>query len=186
MKLYLILITVCLSSLISFTQEDHSKNNLYVEFLGKGLFYSINYEREVFQINDLIGVNLSAGLGVFPGLTSIKKSTDVFIPLEMNFSISKNSHHGILGYGSTYWRYKVNYIEIDNSNLSQQPISPILVNVNEWFAHLLIEYRYHKPTGGFLFKAGYSPLFFAKAENTSFNKKINYQTSINIGVGWSF
>ena len=186
MKLYLILITACLSNLISFTQEDHSKNNIYVEFLGKGFFYSINYEREVFQINDLIGCNLSAGLGIFPGLTSIEKSTDLFIPFEMNFSISKNNHHGILGYGTTYWRYKVNYIDIDNSNLSQQPIQPTLVNVNEWFAHFLIEYRYHKPIGGFLFKAGYCPLFFAQANNSSFTKKINYQTSINIGVGWSF
>ena len=70
MKLYLILITACLSNLISFTQEDHSKNNIYVEFLGKGFFYSINYEREVFQINDLIGCNLSAGLGIFPGPVS--------------------------------------------------------------------------------------------------------------------
>ena len=101
MKKYILSISIFLISLISFSQEELSKNNIYVEFLGKGLFYSVNYERKVIQLNDLIGVNLSAGLGVFPGLTSIEKSTDLFIPIEMNFSFSKNNHHGVLGYGTT-------------------------------------------------------------------------------------
>ena len=186
MKKYILSISIFLTSLISFSQEGISKNNIYVEFLGKGLFYSVNYERKVIQLNDLIGINLSGGLGVFPGLASIEKSTDLFIPIEMNFSFSKKNHHGVIGYGTTYWRYKINFIDIDNSNLTQQPITPTLENVNEWFAHVIMEYRYQKPSGGFLFKAGYCPLFFAKAENTTFNKNINYQTSINIGVGWSF
>ena len=86
MKKYIFSISIFLTSLISFSQEELSKNNIYFEFLGKGLFYSFNYERKIIQINDLIGINLSAGLGVFPGLTSIEKSTDLLTPIEINFS----------------------------------------------------------------------------------------------------
>ena len=169
-----------------FSQNDMSKNILYLELLGKGFFYSVNYERNAVQFNDLIGLNLSTGIGIFPGLTSIEKSVDVFIPLECNFSLSKNSHHFVVGYGTTYWRYKINYIEINNSNLAQQPIQPTLVAVNEWFAHMVLEYRFQKTSGGILFKVGYTPLFFASIENTSFNRSINYQTSFNLGIGWAF
>ena len=186
MKCFLLIINFYLFSINVFTQNDLSKNAIYLELLGKGFFYSLNYERNIIQINDVIGINLSAGMGVFPGLTSIEKSTDLFIPLEGNLCFSKGAHHGVIGYGSTFWRYKVNHIEIDNSNLSQQPISPTLIAINEWFAHMVLEYRYKKPEGGFLFKAGYTPLFFAPVDNTSFNGKINYQTSFNLGFGWAF
>ena len=57
-----------------FSQNDMSKNKLYLELLGKGFFYSVNYERNAVQFNDLIGLNLSTGIGIFPGLTSLEKS----------------------------------------------------------------------------------------------------------------
>ena len=84
------------------------------------------------------------------------------------------------------WKYKINHIEIDNTNLSQQPIEPSLVVIKEWFAHLCLEYRYMKPEGGLMLKAGYTPLFFAETSNSQLNKSINYQTSFNLGVGWTF
>ena len=186
MRQFLLFITFFIFSANGFSQNDLAKNSIYLEFLGKGLFYSLNYERNIFQINELIGINLSSGIGVFPGLTSIGKSTDLFIPFEGNVSFSKNHHHAVIGYGTTYWRYKINHIEIDNSNLSQQPVPPSLIATTEWFAHMVFEYRYKKPEGGFLFKIGYTPLFFAPIPNTSFNSSINYQTSFNLGLGWSF
>ena len=106
-----------------------SKNKLYLELLGKGFFYSVNYERNAVQFNDLIGLNLSTGVGIFPGLTSIEKSVDVFIPLECNFSLSKNSHHFVIGYGSTYWRYKINFIEINNNFVSRST-SEMIINAS--------------------------------------------------------
>lgn len=65
-------------------------------------------------------------------------------------------------------------------------MQPTLVAVNEWFAHMVLEYRFQKTSGGILFKVGYTPIYFASIENTSFNRSINYQTSFNLGIGWAF
>ena len=186
MKYFILTLSICFFCMKSFSQETYSKNNIYIELLGKGFYYSINYERKLFRLNEIISTNASIGISVFPGLTSIEKSTDILLPVENNFCFSKQNHHAVVGYGTTFWSYKVNYIDIDNTNLSQQPLPPSLIRVNEWFAHLLLEYRFQKPSGGFLFKVGYCPLFFAPTENTNFNKNSNYQTSFNLGIGWSF
>jgi len=36
------------------------------------------------------------------------------------------------------------------------------------------------------YKIGYVPLFFAEIPNSSFDKKINYQTSFCLGIGYKF
>ncbi len=166
--------------------DDNNQNRIYFELLGKGMFYSFNYEREIIKLNDNIGFNLSAGFSLVPGLTSLENSIDLFLPFEVNCIYSFGNHHAVLGYGTTYWSYKVNDIEIDNSNLSLQPAEPSLVPIHEWFAHMTFEYRFMKPEGGIMVKIGYNPLFFASTMNSKFTKKVNYQTSMNIGIGWAF
>jgi len=186
LKKYFIFIAASLISINTLSQEINNKNRVYLEFLGKGLFYSMNYEREIIHTDININMNISAGISVFPGLTSLESSVDLFLPFEINGSYSFGNHHAAIGYGTTFWKYKINYIEIDNTNLSQQPVEPSLVVIREWFAHLCLEYRYMKPEGGLMLKAGYTPLFFAETSNSQLNKSINYQTSFNLGIGWTF
>ena len=156
-KITILLAFLCSGSISS--QEVGNQNRIYLELLGKGLFYSINYEREVIHTEMNINVNVSAGLSVFPGFTSLEKSIDLFLPFEVNGAYSFGNHHAVFGYGTTFWKYKINHIEIDNTNLSQQPIEPTLVVIKEWFAHFCIEYRYMKPDGGIMAKAGFMYLY---------------------------
>lgn len=190
-----------------------SKNRVYLELLGKGFYYSMNFEREFFTIKENLTLNGSIGFGLFDSFTTsafdpltgeelskkeqkdllVERSSrkrmpgkDRFVPMELNFNYSFGNHHAIVGYGTTFWSYEVIDIEIDNSNIDQQPIPATLKKTKEWFAHLTLDYRYQKPNGGFIFKAGFTPLFFAKMNHSAFTKKSNYQASFNLGVGWGF
>lgn len=166
--------------------SDNSKNNVYIEALGKGFYYSVNYEREVYRIDEKIAFNGSIGFSLYNGETDIEKSKDFLLPLEVNVKYSFGSHHAVFGYGTTLWKYKVIDIAIDNTNVGQAPATPTLKPMKEWFAHFVLEYRYQKPEGGFLVKAGLSPLFFDKMSYSAFDKSTNYQMSFNLGVGWGF
>lgn len=167
-------------------QKEGAKNTAYIEFLGKGFYYSLNYERVLVQFNDQLGIQASWGFGLYPGTTNIEKSTDFTMPIELNVRYSFVKHHAVIGYGTTLWKYKLPEIPISNSNIDQQPIQPTLKNVKEWFAHMVFEYRYQKPEGGLMLKVGYTPLFFAQDPVFAYTKKVNYATSFNLGVGYSF
>jgi hypothetical protein len=175
-----------LLSFIGITAYGQGKNQVYFEVAGKGLYYSLNYERSLLDITDELSIGASVGFCRINGNTDIEKSHDMTLPFELNFQYAMNDHRIVLGYGTTYWRYFLPDIPIYNSNLSQQPLRPELKKVTEWFAHGLVEYRYQKQDGGILLKAGYVPLFFAKMENFAYQNKMNLAHSFNIGVGYSF
>lgn len=162
-----------------------SKNSVYFELLGKGLLYSFNYEREIYRIDEKLAFNGSVGFSILPGFTDIEKTKDRVLPLEINAKYSFGKHHVVLGYGTTLWKYKINEIKIDNSNIGLAP-EPTLKEMKEWFAHLVLEYRYQKPEGGLMAKAGISPLFFDYMNHSAFTKSTNAQFSINLGIGYSF
>ena len=169
------------------SEKDYvsSKNSVYFELLGKGLLYSFNYEREIYRIDEKLAFNGSVGFSILPGFTDIEKSKDRVLPLEINAKYSFGKHHVVLGYGTTLWKYKVLDVKIDNSNIGLAP-EPTLKEMQEWFAHLVLEYRYQKPEGGLMAKAGISPLFFDYMNHSAFTKSTNAQFSINLGIGYSF
>lgn len=193
---YIIYILFLISASVSFSQDRlegtmdtteqvYSKNNAYLELGGKGLFYSLNYERRLFNLGEKTTINGSIGISLFPGMTKIKGSVDFLMP----FSISiqqhlKKNHHLCIGTGSTYYNYQINDIEITNSNLQAQPLRARLKSVTEWFGHLNFEYRHQKPKGGLMFKVGITPLFFDKMQN--FEGIKTAQFSANAGIGFGF
>ena len=161
------------------------KNNVQLEFLGKGLYYSINYERELFDLSSF-SVQYSTGFCVFPSNTSLEPTNELILPHQINIAYHDGSHHFHFGFGTSFWRYQTNYLPIDQSNLNLQPIAPILEKQWEIFSHLSLEYRYYKETQDWFYKVGYTPLFFAPIPNSAFNKSINYQTSFTLGIGYKF
>ena len=166
--------------------NDFSKNTAYFELLGKGLLYSFNYEREIYRIDEKLAFNGSIGFSILPGFTDIEKSKDRVFPFEINAKYSFGKHHVVFGYGTTLWKYKVLDITIDNSNIGGPPAEPTLKEMKEWFAHIVLEYRFQNPEGGIMAKAGISPLYFDYMSNSAFTKNSNAQFSINLGVGYSF
>ena len=161
------------------------KNNLQFELLGKGFYYTLGYERNILISNN-IKLNTNLGLSIFPGFTSLEKTNEVLIPMEVNASITKSNNEFLFGLGTTFWKYYVNSIDISNTNLNQQPLNAELVSQIEWFAHLSFEYRLHSKSRPIFYKFGYVPLFFDLTPNTKFSRALNYQTSFTIGIGWSF
>lgn len=174
-------------------QNISAKNTVYAELLGKGFYYSINYERNIYELNDKISFQGSVGFCLMDGLYTdeYKKliegmKMDFTLPLELNVRYSLGNHNIVAGYGTTFWRYYLPEIEINSANWDQQPVEPSMKSVKEWFAHAVVEYRWQKPEGGIMAKAGWSPLFFAKMANFNYQKKINFANSFNIGIGYSF
>ena len=100
-KLYTILI-ICLLTYSSFCQgtsgkrnttiEDIRKNSIYVEGLGNGLYYSINYER-LFLLGEYAGFATRIGFATFPG--------GIIIPLEISGILGKK-HCFEFGAGATF------------------------------------------------------------------------------------
>ncbi len=165
--------------------QVYSSNNIYIELGGKGLFYSVNYERKLFSLGEKMFATGSLGFSLFPGMTKVQNSMDVMLP----FSISihkhlKKSHFLVFGTGTTFYRYMINDIEISNENIDLQPLIARLKPINEFFGHVNLEYRHQKPKGGFMFKAGITPLFFKKMQN--FQGINSAQLSGNIGIGYGF
>ena len=167
------------------TISEIPKNNIQLEFLGKGLYYSFSYERELINLES-ITFNIGIGGSIFPGLTSVSPSNEILFPIYANIGYHINSHSIHIGYGTTFWRYYTNYLPIDQGNINQQPIAATLKKQWEWFSHISLEYRYHPPRKKYFFKAGYVPLFFAEIPQSAFTRKINYQTSFCLGFGYKF
>lgn len=121
-----------------------NKNSVQMELFGHGLFYSLNYERIIFN-----GENLKTsgqiGLAYYPPKTDIR---DIWIPAVINELISFDMHHLELGFG---------YLFINEGirNLENEIIS------REWNGMLTgrIGYRYQKPSGRFIFRVGFTPLY---------------------------
>lgn len=169
----------------SILSNSNQKNNLQLEFFGKGFYYSVGYERK-FVISEKVNFGANIGLCLFPGMTSLEPSSEILVPFELNTSIKKLQNEFIIGAGTTFWKYQVNYIPITNNNLNQQPLTPELISETEWFAHISFEYRLHAKSKPLFYKVGYIPLFFDFTPNSKFTNSLNYQTSFTIGIGWSF
>ncbi|MFZ1750941.1 MAG: hypothetical protein WAU01_12145 [Saprospiraceae bacterium] len=127
-KWIIILLVLCTKNL--------SAQAVYVEFLGKGWFYSINYEHHFSKRVD--GWNVQIGAGFLP--TSL-----VTVPASANYVFGKKNHHLELGLGLTYIN---GFIWTDDDKFGP-----------DIFMHSNILYRYQKPEGKYFFKVGLTPLF---------------------------
>ena len=194
-KVLSILIVVILFAITAKTQENINKNvkesaltkknNVQLEFLGKGLYYSLNYERKLFNFSPF-SIQYNTGFCIFPSNTSLESTSELILPNQINIAYHYESHHFHFGFGTSFWRYHTNYLPIDQSNLNLQPLAPILEKQWEIFSHLSLEYRHSKESQDWFYKVGYTPLFFAPIPNSAFDKSINYQTSFTLGVGFKF
>ena len=118
------------------TAKDTSykrKNAVYFEVLGNALFYSINYERKI-KKNKYGFSTFRIGISDFD---------DLFFPLTINeiFDNDKKNHFEV-GTGITF------------------AVSQRTWTLDRNFITANIMYRYQKPNGKFMFRAGWTPLYF--------------------------
>jgi hypothetical protein len=113
---------------LCYSQENKLKNAVFVEVLGNGLWYSLNYEHRI----------LNKGLArIGLGLTS----ESLTVPITFGGLIGESKNFFELGVGAT-----VNMHELGEGG------------VRAIFITGTIGYRYEKPNGKFFFRTGFTPL----------------------------
>lgn len=97
MRKYLLPLMAFLLATPALSQEAFRKNDLYGEFMGNGLWASLNYER---QLGDKPGLGLRAGIGYFSGDEVFRVS----IPLGINYLFALTPSRSFLdaGVGATW------------------------------------------------------------------------------------
>jgi hypothetical protein len=145
------------------SSERSAKNSIFVEGLGAGVAYSVNYERLV--LNDL---GVRAGLSYMSFSASVgdvsASSSMLLIPLTANYiGISSGSHALEIGAGPTlfYGSGSASSMGINTEGSGMSALGT-----------LALGYRLQPTDGGFQFRAGVNGLFgpgmsFSQTDPTS-------------------
>ncbi|MGE0321699.1 MAG: hypothetical protein AB7S68_05310 [Polyangiaceae bacterium] len=125
-----------------------AKNSLYIELLGNGGLYSLNYERNLTDdVAARVGfsyISLSASAG-----DDSANVTFMSFPLMANYLLGGGNHHLELGAGATVL-YASGEAETGGSRSSGEGVGVA--------GTATVGYRYQPRDGGFLFKVGFTPL----------------------------
>lgn len=136
----------------SYTQAQDSrtaKNTLYLELLGNGIFYSVNYEHFLSdQLAARAGISYSTLTSETSGQTQ-KEGNFFTFPLMLNYLVGKGSSHLELGGGLSI----ITFSETNPESNLLDFISGTTVLVTG-----TVGYRYQQPDGGFVFRIGFTPL----------------------------
>lgn len=164
---------ITLITFFCFSQEEAKedllvntkRNTLYLELGGSGALYSVNYDR-ILKNKKRGMTSFSIGTTYWGKIDYSDGRTDIGIPVSYNYLIGKKNNHLELGIGLTilYSRVLNNYLDAKED---QKGISSIF--------SLKCGYRYQKPTGGFLFRATFTPLLYG----FSFYKRVTNFTETN-------
>jgi hypothetical protein len=140
----LILLTLNLSGQDSESNNFNFKNSLQIEAGGHGLFYSLNYERVIFNGNSF-KTTAQAGISYYPQKTGIR---DLWMPIVVNELFSFNKHHLELGAG--YVVIREAYRDLEG-------------NPEFWFWSGILTgrlgYRYQLPGRRIILRLGFTPFF---------------------------
>lgn len=118
-------------------RPDFSRNSVYLEILGQGGIYSLNYDR-------LFSEYFGGRIG-FSAFTSIFESSFLLVPITANYLVGSKNHHLELGAGVVFGSIDFNDSESDAKG------SALIETAT-------IGYRYQPKQDGFLFRIGFTPL----------------------------
>ena len=150
MKKTFILFFILIVTIPSLIAQKATKT-AYVELGGAGLA-SLNYDMRLMKKND--GLGFRVGLGGFSINDGSYKTTALFVPLELNYLLGKDDKHFFeLGAGATV-------VSVKEKNTFNDPYyNNSDDKFNSTFGHLYFGYRVQPKDGGFLFRAGLTPIF---------------------------
>jgi len=135
------------SALGANAQQDYErvqKNTFYLELVGNGVLYSLNYDRilvdqQNWQVSGRIG-----GMYI-PGLDYNKRQM-IGLPLEVSYLRGRNKHYLEVGLGftTTYGTYRLGESRIKDLAL---------------MGVARVGYRHQKREGGLFYKVGFTPVY---------------------------
>ncbi|MGB9773590.1 MAG: hypothetical protein ACP5JH_09620 [Bacteroidota bacterium] len=167
----LVLLGAVTRSTVAQQERPFRRNAVYIEGLGQGILYSINYEHRLTP-----HISLRAGfthwslpfIFIFPlkvGMTGF--------PIMGNYLSGKSSHHLELGIGAVPFIVTVpEQTTIFGTELKGEEVGVLILGTTT------IGYRYQPRGGGFVFRIGFTPLF-----PLSFEKVL---LSGGISLGYAF
>ncbi|RYC70643.1 hypothetical protein [Spirosoma sordidisoli] len=163
-----VILTFILSvySLCSQAQKVKSltaRNTVYLEILGSGALYSINYERLLLQ-KEKQAYGLRVGTSYFG-----ERPATIALIGELLMLTGKGDHHGDFGLGLTGASGRNN--ELGLSSFERK---------TSLFAVPRLGYRYQKLTGGIMLRAGFTPLIRLIGNSRIFSP------SLGLSIGHSF
>jgi hypothetical protein len=140
-------------------EKSTAKNSLYAELGGNSGWYSINYERFIMPDAAIrvgvsyMSVTASAGTGMN---SSSANATWATVPIMFNYlGLRAGSHALELGGGVNMMYFSGSAATFDATAMSSGVV-PV--------GAATIGYRFSNPDGGFVFRAGYTPLIFLTTE----------------------
>jgi hypothetical protein len=153
----------------SFSREgggEGVKNAAYFSFGGPAIYYSLNYERTLVA-KEKYSLGVKAGFGT--NFSPVAFPDEFSIPLGVHFLYGKNKGH--LDVSLNITNYFLQQYDYDSGAYSKE-------------LHLLyvpsIAYRFQKPEGGLMFRAGLSSIININPVTDSF------VPWIDLSVGWAF
>ncbi|RPI75166.1 MAG: hypothetical protein EHM47_03370 [Ignavibacteriales bacterium] len=133
--------------IFSITGNPQSKpNSIYFEALGNGGLYSVNYDR---LFTESFGGRI--GFSYLSEISLIFSSINDFlsVPITLNYFLGNGSHKFELGAGVVYASFSGgDFLGFETNSGSSNVAGTATIG-----------YRYQKADGGFLFRAGFTPLF---------------------------
>lgn len=154
-----------------------ARNTVFVEILGRGGLYSINYDRIVF-CKKKTKVIIRGGFSFIPLSHWDGLGGPWTVPMEMNLLIGKK-HHFECGIGISYWYGAFSYRD-DHDR--------IMRSISLWLVPQIIGYRFQKYQGGFFIKADIHGWFKIYEFNKQFNASY-FATAgpgYGLGIGYTF
>jgi len=150
------------------TVSNFSRNAIYVEGLGQGVMWSINYEyRTIREVSLRAGFTLES---VPPPIRSFSdNSTFTGFPLLVNFIVGGKVHHleagigAVVGINSTHWR----------SDLGSEYYSS---HERVFVGTATLAYRVQSDKGGLLMRMAFTPFFTFK----------EFVPFVGISLGYAF
>ena len=135
------------------TLPKTGKNIVYMELLGSGFLYSINYER-VLWTKEKKAVTARIGLSQRGSFYS-KKLNELFAPVALSFLYGKNKSKLELGAGLLAHSNKNGSTREEIKEHGESfPLSPPF----EVFPIAIIGYRFQPKTKGIVFRASFTPI----------------------------
>ena len=130
------------------SSSDFARNSIFLEILGNGLFYSLNYDHKIFNhLSARIG---GMYLGVSEGVTDQNVSL-LLVPVMANYLVGSGSSRLEIGAGLTLGSAGGN-IDAAGGDFDEGGLAAFTSTIG---------YRLQPTDGGFLFRIGFTPIFTA-------------------------
>jgi len=142
----LIAVGLFLSTIICSYSQDLSANRaIFLEGLGNGLTYSLNYDTRFGP--GAAGLGGRGGIGFF----QVQGVNITSLPFVLNYLLGNNSHYFEFGVGATILTFGTR----NNGSISRAELD----RATGIGATLSLGYRYQPMDGGLMFRAGLAPIF---------------------------